>query len=176
MLGPTLNKYYKYATTESTLRRPDDACENVLYEFGYNSEILIYLRDSNQLRDEIRDNALDYIQLLLQRLMSYFNSEVGCFSEFRENKNLTNPFLAAFGIYALMDIDPLRMELPTLLYVPSEIITKLVNYLLEVQYPNGTLKGSFSYEGIRDRKFLVSVMPTIRHPIWLVSDFSECRV
>lgn len=154
MLGPTLNEYYKYATTELVLRRPDDACENVLFEFGYNTEILIYLRDSNQLRDSIRDNALDYLYLLLQRLMSYFNSEVGCFAEFRENKNLTNPFLAAYGIYILMDIEPLRIEMPTQLYIPTEIISKLVNYLHTTQ---NKADGSFSYQGIRDRKFLVSL-------------------
>ncbi|PAA62636.1 hypothetical protein BOX15_Mlig006403g1 [Macrostomum lignano] len=154
IVGPGLNEVHEFGTCESSLNLPAGAAENVLFELGYNVQLLRYQLDTKQLRDEVRNKGLDYCNVAIQRAMSYFNSTEGAFQNFRENDR-PSVWLSAYGLFVLMEAA--FNEWDKFIYIEYQLANKLIAFL-ESRQDNGTanplLAGSFAETSAKwDRKF-----------------------
>ncbi len=61
MVGPGF--FEEFLDAENTLRRPFGSAEQNMYNFAYNLYNLLYLKATDQLKNETQVNALDHLNL-----------------------------------------------------------------------------------------------------------------
>ncbi len=81
VVGPAFFK--PYLTAENLLNRPYGCAEQNMFNFGANLYYLKFMKVTNQLKDETLIEALEYMNLALQRQLSYMKED-GSFSMFRD--------------------------------------------------------------------------------------------
>ncbi|XP_060595854.1 CD109 antigen-like [Ruditapes philippinarum] len=136
-----------YMNCEDIFRKPYGAGEMNMFNFAYNLLTLKFKKANQQLDPEVLSRALDYLNVGLQRQLSYMKDD-GSFKMFRDDENSTSIWLSAFVAKTLHEARFGEWERD--LFIPIDLIDKIVVWLCEKQ--NET--GAWYPEGqIYDRKF-----------------------
>lgn len=140
--------FKKYMNTEDVFRKPFGGAEMNMFNFAYNLLTLRFKKANQQLSAETLKTSLAYLNIGLQRQLSYMNAD-GSFRMFREDdSNSSSIWLSAFVAKTLHEARFGEWERD--LFIPIELINKIVEFLCSKQnetgawYPDGP---------IFDRKF-----------------------
>ncbi|KAL4235441.1 endopeptidase inhibitor [Mactra antiquata] len=139
--------FKKYMNCEDIFRKPYGAGEMNMFNFAYNLLTLKFKKANQQLPPDTLSTALHYLNIGLQRQLSYMNKD-GSFKMFRDDVNTTSIWLSAFVAKTLHEARFGEWERD--LFIPIDLIDKIVVWLCSKQ--NET--GAWYPEGeIYDRKF-----------------------
>ncbi|XP_064599225.1 CD109 antigen-like [Liolophura sinensis] len=137
--------FEEYPTAEDILRRPYGSAEQNMFNFAYNLLTLKFKKNSKQLSDPVLMRTLEYMNVGLQRQLSYMTPEGGV-KMFRDDTEAST-WLTAFVVKTL---DEARFaEWEQTLFIPADLINSLVIWLCNKQNDTGAFheaKGSPVYD------------------------------
>lgn len=137
----------EYLNAENILYKPYGAGENMVFNFAYNLMTLKFKKASKQLSDETLQISLRYLNIALQRIMSYMNKD-GSFSMFRDHSR-PSIWLTSFVAKTLYSARAYG-EWERDFFVPLEMINEMVVWICNQQDGN---TGAFHSNGSAyDRK------------------------
>lgn len=138
-----------YMNCEDIFRKPYGAGEMNMFNFAYNLLTLKFKKANQQLSPETLATSLEYLNVGLQRQLSYMNED-GSFRMFRDdkNKNISSIWLSAFVAKTLHEARFGEWERD--LFIPIDLIDKIVVWLCSKQNESGAW---YPEGNIYDRKF-----------------------
>ncbi|GAB1599163.1 C3 and PZP-like alpha-2-macroglobulin domain-containing protein 8 [Argonauta hians] len=125
--------FEEYLNAENILYRPYGVAENIIFNFAYNVLTLKFKKASMQLSDETLRTSLKYLNVAMQRILSYMNED-GSFSMSRD-KDKKSIWLTAFAAKTLHSAREGEWESD--LFVPLELIKKMVSWICSQQNTTG---------------------------------------
>ncbi|CAL1532738.1 unnamed protein product [Lymnaea stagnalis] len=126
--------FQDYLNAENTLLRPYGGGEMITFNFAYNLLTLKFMKASQQLGDEQLVKSLTEMNIALQRILSYMNATDGSFKMFRDD---TKPSLWLTAFVAKIVHDANFGEWERDLFIPRELINKVVSYICSRQNESG---------------------------------------
>lgn len=139
--------FEEYLNAENILYKPYGAGENMVWNFAYNLMTLRFKKASKQLSDETLQTSLKYLNIALQRIMSYMNKD-GSFSMFRDHSR-PSVWLTAFVAKTLYGARTYG-EWERDFFIPLELINQMVVWICKQQ---DLITGAFHGNGSAyDRK------------------------
>ncbi|XP_013420589.1 CD109 antigen isoform X3 [Lingula anatina] len=135
IVGPAF--FQKGLDSMNLLRLPYGASEMNTFNFAYNLYTLKFLKITSQLKDDVMLDALAYMNLALQRQMSYYDTDNGTFWMFRDQQERLGGYYepslwaTAFALQTLGAANDAEWE--NFLYIPSELLSKIALWVCEQQ-------------------------------------------
>lgn len=136
-----------YMNCEDIFRKPYGAGEMNMFNFAYNLLTLRFMKTNQQLPQETLSTALQYLNVGLQRQLSYMNLD-GSFRMFQDDEESTSIWLSAFVAKTLHEARFGEWERD--LFIPINLIDKIVVWLCSKQNETGAW---YPEDQIFDRKF-----------------------
>eukprot|EP00106_Octopus_bimaculoides_P012375 XP_014779817.1 PREDICTED: CD109 antigen-like [Octopus bimaculoides] len=137
--------FEEYLNAENLLYRPYGVAENIAFNFAYNVLTLKFKKASKQLSDETLRTSLKYLNIALQRILSYMNED-GSFSMSRDRQK-KSVWLTAFIVKTLYAAREGEWEND--FFVPLELIKTMVSWLCAQQNDTGVFDTEYY---VYDRK------------------------
>ncbi|PVD21251.1 hypothetical protein C0Q70_19422 [Pomacea canaliculata] len=122
--------FQDYLNAENILWRPYGGGEMITFNFAYNILTLRFMKASQQLSDERLLRTLAEMNIALQRVLGYMNGTEGSFHMFRDDPK-PSLWLTAFVAKTLHQGRFGEWERD--LFIPLELINKMVVYLCQTQ-------------------------------------------
>ncbi|KAJ8303360.1 LOW QUALITY PROTEIN: hypothetical protein KUTeg_019756 [Tegillarca granosa] len=117
--------FREYLTVEDLMYKPYGAGEMNMFNFAYNLLTLKFKKANQQLSNDVLKKALSYMNIGLQRQLSYMNKD-GSFRMFRDDDKLT-----AFVAKTLYDARFGEWEKD--MFIPLELINTMVLWICDQQ-------------------------------------------
>ncbi|XP_064641488.1 CD109 antigen-like isoform X2 [Lineus longissimus] len=138
IVGPGF--FEDHLTSENLLEKPYGCGEQAVYNLAVNMYYLKFLKATAQLTDGVKEKGLDYVNIALQRVMSYYNEE-GYIQGFRDFPD-KSVWLTAFALGSLYDAREADWEYD--MFIPMELLNKIALWLISQQNKD---TGAFYNEG-----------------------------
>ncbi|XP_052062550.1 CD109 antigen-like [Mytilus californianus] len=121
--------FTQFPTAEDIMRRPYGGGEMNMFNFAYNLITLKFKKNNQQLPNDILRRTLGYMNIALQRQLSYMNDD-GSFSMFRDDES-PSIWLTAFVAKTFQDARFGEWEKD--MFIPIELLNKIALYLCSQQ-------------------------------------------
>ncbi|KAG8582006.1 hypothetical protein GDO81_007888 [Engystomops pustulosus] len=130
ILAPSINGL------ESLIQMPYGCGEQNMINFAPNIYILVYLKATMQIKSDIKERAINYMEKGYQRELTYKRFD-GSFSAFGNSDNSGSTWLTAFVFRCFLQARPF-------MYIDSDVLNQTVEWLVQYQDIN---TGIFSEPG-----------------------------